>query len=514
MARTERLCIALIAFILILSASCPAVDTSSSQNSMQMKLTPIPAQEVPLPIRYFSKNILLSTTDMIYPHHVEVTMAITEDDIMFVGWKNSETHNGGGARVSFVKSLDYGTTWSWPYDMPMFGDFNSTRQSDPWMAWHNGALYYSYLEFSEEDFTQITVAKSTDYGQSWSPVTASFGRGFADKETMLVGSDGTVYVAYDDVEDDGVTVELSKSTNEGDLFRAAGTMVEKSDGHVGPYLALSSAGDVYCAWSWFDEFGGNILLDRSLNDGETFGVEKFINQDGNFSAWTTSGGKPAKVTLPVIRFDQNDRLYVLWADMYEGLHDTFDVFLRYSDNYGLTWSPRLRINRHTDGNQWNPEFAIDSSGKLHIVYYEDRYIGGYRPFYKTLKFTGPSRDIPEFGDEMPAASAGTDLSFTRPGEYFCIKLDSDDIPHVVWTDGRTGALDIYYAYGVPDYPDYTPTTSTRTTNSTYTWTTATSTTSEGELLIVQVARWVIIIGGLATFIGLGVVYWNRRAGFG
>ncbi|NHI83861.1 MAG: exo-alpha-sialidase [Candidatus Thorarchaeota archaeon] len=514
MARTENMCSAILALLVILSMCGLANNGSMFQNPVQVESDSTAYQENVLPIRYFSENILLSTNDMVYPHHVEVTMAIAENDIMFVGWKNSETHNGEGTRVSFVKSTDFGTTWSWPYDMPMFGDLSSTRQSDPWMAWHAGALYYAYLEFSEEDFTQITVAKSTDYGNSWSPVKASFGRGFADKETMMVADDGTIYVAYDDVEEDGVTVELSKSTDGGKLFRGAGTIGEKSDGHVGPYLALSSSGDVYCAWSWFDEFGGNIFLDRSLNDGETFGEERFVNQDGNFSAWTTADGNPAKVTLPVIRFDQNDRLYVLWADMYEGVHDTFDVFLRYSDDYGRTWSPRLRINKLTEGNQWNPEFAIDSTGRLHIVYYEDRLIGGYRSFYKAVSFTGPSRDVPEFGEEMPIASAGTDLSFTRPGEYFCIKLDSNDIPHVVWTDGRKGALDIYYAHGVPNYPDHTETNSTKTTTSTQTSVTTTATTDGEELLIVRMARLVAIIGGAAAIVGAVIVWWNRRTGFG
>ncbi|MFX1367670.1 MAG: hypothetical protein ACFFAY_03625, partial [Promethearchaeota archaeon] len=167
------------------------------------------------PIWYFDENILLSVDDEIYPHHVEVTMAITEEDVIFVGWKNSETHNGGGARVSYVKSTDNGETWSNPGDMPMFGSIYHTRQSDPWMAWHNGSLYYAYLEYTpdldyttEEGFSQITIAKSTDLGETWLPVKASFGHGFADKETMVVSNDGTVYMAYDDIYDDGVIVEL------------------------------------------------------------------------------------------------------------------------------------------------------------------------------------------------------------------------------------------------------------------------------------------------------------------
>ncbi len=467
------------------------------------------------PIWYFDENILLSADDEIYPHHVEVTMAITEEDVIFVGWKNSETHNGGGARVSYVKSTDNGETWSQPRDMPMFGSVYHTRQSDPWMAWHNGSLYYAYLEYTpdldyttEEGFSQITIAKSTDLGETWLPVKSSFGHGFADKETMVVGNDGTVYMAYDDIYDDGVIVELGISVDGGETYAAGGVIAEKDEGHVGPYLATSSAGDVYCVWSYFGEVGGDIFFDRSLDGGVTFGQEVFINNDGNYSSFVTAGGYASKGTLPVVRFDNNDRLYLLWADLYEGAHDTFDVFLRYSDDFGQSWSDRLRINRYADGNQWNPEMAIDSEGTLHIVYYNDRLIG-YRSYYRSLKFTGPLRDTPEFGDEMVIASIGTDESFTRPGEYFSIQLDSDEIPHVAWSDGRDDAMDIYYARGVPVPRE--PITTGSTNTHTYT----TSRPSEaGDLVILETIRWILIIGGAASIVAIIVMFWNRRTGFG
>jgi hypothetical protein len=507
---------AVLALILILSSGF-STTTITNDVTQNVPLDDIQAsQDELLPIWYFDENILLSTDDSIYPHHVEVTMAITEEDVMFVGWKNSETHNGGGARVSYVKSTDNGETWSHPRDMPMFGSIYHTRQSDPWMAWHNGTLYYAYLEFTpdldyttEEGFSQITIAKSADLGETWSPVKASFGHGFADKETMVVSDDGIVYMAYDDIQDDGAIVELGMSLDGGDSYQGGGVIGEKDDGHVAPYLATSSTGDIYCVWSYFGEVGGDILFDKSLDGGVSFGQEVFINNDGNYSEFTEAGGRPAKGTLPVIRFDDSDRLYLLWADLYEGAHDTFDVFLRYSDDFGQSWSDRLRINYYVAGNQWNPELAIDSEGTLHIAYYNDR-LTGYRPYYRALKFTGPQRDTPEFGDEMVIASIGTDESFTRPGEYFSIQLDSDEIPHVVWSDGRNGEMDIYYARGITEPPEPITTTSPTNTHTSYT----TRTTEPGELAIVEFIRWVLIVGGIAGLVAIVAMYWNRKTGFG
>ncbi|MFW9815936.1 MAG: sialidase family protein, partial [Candidatus Thorarchaeota archaeon] len=137
-------------------------------------------------IEYFVKDKLLSINDIFYNHHVEPTLAISENGTIFAGWKNSETHNGGGAQVSYAKSGDGGNTWSFPVDMRNFEGIQ-TRKSDPWLVWHDGSIYYAYLEFSVNDnsLSQITVAKSSDYGETWNQAAASNGMYFADKETMV-----------------------------------------------------------------------------------------------------------------------------------------------------------------------------------------------------------------------------------------------------------------------------------------------------------------------------------------
>ena len=63
------------------------------------------SQEANVEILGFSTNRLLSTNDNNYAHHVEVSMAISDEGTIFVGWKNSETHNGGGARVSGINQF-------------------------------------------------------------------------------------------------------------------------------------------------------------------------------------------------------------------------------------------------------------------------------------------------------------------------------------------------------------------------------------------------------------------------
>ncbi|MFQ5884398.1 MAG: sialidase family protein [Thermoplasmata archaeon] len=407
----------------------------------------------------FSPNLPLSTDDSTYSHHVEVSMAISDNGTIFAGWKNSETHNGPGVRVSIVKSTDGGTTWTQPFDMPMFGG-EFTEQSDPWLYWHDDSLYYAYLEVepdyftntsNPEFFTQITVAKSEDYGGTWTPVKASNGSYFADKETMMVGDDGSVYVVYDDVnlEGDGnATIRFTRSIDGGTTYGEI-SVIGEDPGYVGPFVAQNSTGGLFVAWTWLDRTftEGALFLSRSTDDGQTWDEPRLIDAGGNFSAATAPGGRPGKITLPVLRFDDTDRLYVLWADLYESEGHSWDVYLCYSDDSGETWSSRVQVNQVTNGNQWNPEMVIDTDGRLHVAFYDERN-GVYAPLYRSIEFNGAERDSPVLSDEVPIADAVTASSYTRPGEYLGIQVDENGIPHVAWSDARGNEMDIYYAHGM------------------------------------------------------------------
>ncbi|MHA2333350.1 MAG: sialidase family protein [Candidatus Hodarchaeales archaeon] len=413
-------------------------------------------------ISEFSRNILLSTNDEIYNHHVEPTLAISENDTIFVGWKNSETHNGGGARVSFTRSSDLGVSWTDPIDMPMFK--GETRQSDPWLVWHEGTLFYAYLEFSVySTLSQITVAKSSDHSGTWTKVSATNAEGFADKETLTVSNDGIVYVTYDDIildDVDETKVRLSRSKDGGNTFKEISVITDSithREDHVGPYVVTDSNNDVYVSWFWLtDDFLGDVYLTASKDQGETFSQAIDINLGSENCSFVEVGGRPSRVTLPVIRFDQYNRLYALWAEQYEP-NGTWDVYLKYSDHYGLNWSTRYQVNPFTKGNQWLPDMDIDSKGRIHVVYYDEQG-SNYRPYYRMITFLDETREEMNFSDPVAIATLSTFSSFTRPGDYFTVRVDSNDIPHVVWTDGRNHEMDIYYSYGLLGQPSTTTTT--------------------------------------------------------
>ncbi|MHA1990020.1 MAG: sialidase family protein [Candidatus Hodarchaeales archaeon] len=398
----------------------------------------------------FSENILLSTLNNPYPHHVEPTFAISENGTLFAGWKNAMGPSSGGVRVSFSKSIDNGKTWSSPFNMPYFNSSIITGQSDPWMTWFNGTLYYVYIEFllsnpfQNLDLSQITLARSFDYGESWQMTRASNNTNFADKETMVIKPDGTIFIAYGDAPSTGSNrMRLSVSTDGGQTFNDSLYIddfdIETVD-QLSPYIDVTSNGELFVSWIKFttETYTGHLVIDKLGDEG--FGNDQRITE-GNYALLTLApDGSGSKWSLPVLRFDSNDRLYILWSDISEPA-GSWDVYLKYSDDFGETWSEHVQINPNTEGNQWMGDLDIDKNNNLHIVYYDEQG-ESYRPIYNIVSVSNNELTI---SDPIPAANANTSSIYTRPGDYMTVRIDSDLRTHVVWSDGRNNDMDIYYA---------------------------------------------------------------------
>ena len=413
---------------------------------------------------YFPKNLLLSTNDL-WKHHVEPTMALGDEDRIYVGWKNADEHDGGGRSVAYSYSID-GETWQDPVDMDPFWSTGSI-QSDPWMVFFNHTLYYSYLE-SDGEQGQITFTFTSDHGSTWTKIRGTYGEGiYADKETFAISENGTIYLVYSDVYTNGDTytwVKLSRSYDGGYNFVENVTISDQEGIDIGAYILPSISGNLHVLWTHYlwgdtpapDPDGSSIIYDKSADDGNTFTVDTdFIPEyNATWSERNPENGRSAKHTLAVMEQDKSTgRIYACWADISANATNPnygWDVYFRFSNDDGLTWSSVQRANKELAGDQWNPDMELDSQGNLHFIYYdevEQRHLK-HRIYYPDNK---------TFSSESQVSNKPSSPEFTRPGEYNSIRIDSNDTPHIVWTDTRTGALDIYYSKGTTD-PIVTATT--------------------------------------------------------
>ncbi|MHA2247079.1 MAG: sialidase family protein [Candidatus Hodarchaeales archaeon] len=424
----------------------------------------------------FAKNILLSTDDSNWVHHVEPAMALGDNDELFVGWKNAIEHDGGGKSVAFTYSID-GENWEDPKDMDPFWSTGSI-QSDPWMVFFNHTLYYSYLEAptGAQGQGQITFTYTNDSGATWTKVRGTYGTGvYADKETFAIGNDGTIYLVYSDVysSDDTYTwIKLSRSFDGGNSFIENVTISDNEAINIGAYVLPSISGELHVLWthySWGDTAAPNpdessIIYDKSTDNGNTFKKDTdFIPEyNATWSERNPENNRSAKHTLAVMEQDPNTgRIYATWADISANKTNSshgWDVYFRYSDDNGLSWSSIRKVNEEDKFNQWNPDMELDSQGNLHFIYYDESSAEGrnlmHRIFYPESN---------EFSSESQVNTVPSSPEFTRPGEYNSIRIDSNDTPHIVWTDTRNNELDIYYSNG--EFTEAQTTTTSKPTTS-------------------------------------------------
>jgi len=111
----RRVMVALVLFLLVILPAIQTREEKYIENCSVENLALLNTSVETLPeVRGFSSNVLISTDDSSYSNHVEVSMAISDNGTLFAGWKESNTHNGPGIRVSITKSADGGTTWTSP----------------------------------------------------------------------------------------------------------------------------------------------------------------------------------------------------------------------------------------------------------------------------------------------------------------------------------------------------------------------------------------------------------------
>src|SRR5205823_3240996 len=99
-------------------------------------------------------------------------------------------------------------------------------------------------------------------------------------------------------------------------------------------------------------------------------------------AWDHSGGP------------HNGRAYLMYTDRATIATDDTDIFVRYSDDSGTTWSAPVRVNDDPPGNgksQFLPKMALDqTSGNLAVCWYDSRNSPGNNTaeFWATVSTDG------------------------------------------------------------------------------------------------------------------------------
>jgi hypothetical protein len=266
-------------------------------------------------------------------------------------------------------------------------NFGVSLAGDPVVAYDSiGNLYYINL-FSASSIEGIKVIKSTDNGATWgSAVTGASGN---DKCWIACDQTNGPYTNYVYVcMTNNGQGSFARSTDNGATFTTTFTPGTQSlpgmSVCVGAYNDIQG-GAVYCVTNSGSTFNSIYTFYRSLDGGENFTLmssQQFANTVGTQLNNRHSVQGMRTRPYPYIAADNSfgphrGRLYNVYASNDPpGNGNKPDIWLRYSDDGGGTFSPAIRVNDdpNTQANhQWHPAVWCDKqTGRIYLNWMDTR----------------------------------------------------------------------------------------------------------------------------------------------
>jgi hypothetical protein len=355
--------------------------------------------------------------------------------------------------------------------LALIPDFGSTIKGDPVVAYDSlGNLFYGNM-FGTNIVLGMKVIKSTDNGITWGPgITALSG---TDKCWIACDQTNGPYAnyVYTCMTNSGVG-NFSRSMDHGQTFTSTfapptqslpGMMV-----CVGPNNNIQG-GSVYVVTNSGTAFATIYTFYRSNDGGLTFdkmSTEQFSNYVGSYVNGRNSVSGMRTRPYPMIAADNSygphrGRLYLVYASNNPpGNGNMPDIFSRYSDNGGVSWSEVKIVNDDVgsqNNSQWHPAIWCDKNdGRLYVQWMDTRdtptHDSAY--IYATYSSDGgvtfaPNQRISNQKMQIDCPTCGGGGNPGYQGDYNGI-YSNEKGSMASWTDFRFGTFMSTTAY----FPDF------------------------------------------------------------
>lgn len=411
MSRIKHIYITLCAAVcLLLSACSPA---GESVGTLQQKATTVTA----------GANVNI-TRQLGNQAEVSIVVDPNNPNRLFAFANELDVPVGSGMFAAF--STDGGTTWQ---SATAAGDANPSdfiiadgtdalvsACCDPTVTFDNfGNLFAGYIDAS---LSQVVVAISTDGGATFAPLTV-LADGFVDQPTIKAGpgSNGAPQSLWATFFLDGAIHARGAAVN----GAGAANVAAFSDEAVA--AGSINFGDIAIGPN------GQAMITFQNNAGGEGASTIFVHTDADGLGAGTFGPQIAATTTNVGGFDfippqadrsvdaeaglaydlstgaHRGRVYLVYTDEMPDESNDTDIFVRFSDDDGATFSSPVRVNDDaTTNSQFLPKIALDaSSGIVAVSFYDTRNDTG----------TGDTDGLPNTDAQLFATvSSDSGASFT------------------------------------------------------------------------------------------------------
>ena len=327
-----------------------------------------------------------------------------------------------------------GATWQPPREITphLSGQFDPQIVVDPV---DRRTLYAAWLQ---DRNTDAIVAKSVDFGQSWSVVIADRDDEDADKPVLAVrgrdvylgfNRDGKMRVAAS--HDGGITFTVSDVAPGLKLIRA-----------LGGGATVEADGSVHLAWAGYVRGGAarervNLYTSRSSDGGKTWTSLRMATSSiaPDCSAFHCEWGfLGAQIS---IASDDAGTLYALWnaGPRYEAAQR---IYFASSTTGGETWSEPMDVSLAPKGVEHAfPALVAGEEGDVRIAWMDTRRAPLWNTFYRSSTNGGATWSAESrLSNYVPGYHYIGAKGYSFPfGDYFGMGIDSQGRTQAVWGEG-------------------------------------------------------------------------------
>jgi len=334
-------------------------------------------------------------------------------------------------------SNDHGATWGPPTVIYSAGANTGQWDSQVMVDPNDGrTVYASWLEENKSD---IMVAKSTDFGVTWSTVIADSTQAGVDKPILAVrGQD--VYVSYTRA----LELFAASSHDGGQTFVQTNI---KYSGILGWAMAgggyVAPNGTVYMSWAGYEKNGNvkgdvNLIVSKSADGGATWtGTVVDVSRAPETCSDYLCGWAYLGAQL-VMTGDDSGNLYAL-SNAGDVDFGPSRIYFYKSTDGGETWSARVDVSTADSGISHNfPAIAATGNGDIRISWMDDRVNGWWNTYYRSSSNGGttwsPEVDVSDFvsGYDTYITPDGFRFPF---GDYYEVDIDEQGTAHIVMGEG-------------------------------------------------------------------------------
>jgi hypothetical protein len=342
-----------------------------------------------------------------------------------------------------VESFDGGRTWA------SAGLSVNTFCYDPWLAFNaNGDAFFAY-ECGDQRIAYREAGAS-----NWVHTTLVPSGPFPDRDMVTVDTNPSspgfnrVYIGYDEAAFNNAAHVLYSPDGFGSWTKSP--TINDTSSTIGVNVTTCPSGSVHAFWEDFS--GRKLWADRSTNGGATWGTDRLVTNyrllTGSF--FISIPPQPDRGILPMPfsdcapeGTDFAGRVYVTYVDKSPTSADT-DVYVRYSDNGGQTWSAETEVDDEAvNAYQFHPHINVGPDGTVAVSFYDTR--DDFPNNEKTLRMISFSTDGGQnWSANVRLASGQSDESGPGDpndyGDYQGQDARPDQGFWNIWTDSRPGTI--------------------------------------------------------------------------